>query len=196
MSDTHFVVPAEKLSRVVTPFVRTPDGALTRQPPQPAPKVTFFSGGGGLFSTAPDYLRFVRALMAGGQLDKQRILSAESVALMGRNQIGELTIRPLPSLIPQFAANNAVLPGGADKFGLGFALNSKAVGTTRGLNTMAWAGIFNTFFWIDREKQVSAVFFTQMLPGLEPGVTKLVEEFDRAVYGLKAPQSALRPANR
>ena len=50
---------------------------------------------------------------------------------------------------------------------------------------MAWAGIFNTFFWIDREKQVSAGFFTQMLPGLEPGVTKLVEEFDRAVYDLK-----------
>jgi CubicO group peptidase (beta-lactamase class C family) len=196
MSDTYFIVPAEKQPRVVPQFVRGPDGALTQQPPPPAPKVTFFSGGGGLFSTAPDYLRFVRALMAGGQLDKQRILSAESVGLMGRNQIGEMAIRPLPSLIPQFATNNAELPGALDKFGLGFALNSKPGGSPRGLNTMTWAGIFNTFFWIDRDKQVSAVFFTQMLPGLEPGVTKLVEEFDRAVYELKKTGSAPKPASR
>ena len=196
MSDTYFIVPADKQSRVVPQFVRTPDGALAQQPPQPAPKVTFFSGGGGLFSTAPDYLRFIRALMAGGQLDKRRILSAESVALMGRNQIGELTIRPLPSLIPQFATDNAALPGALDKFGLGFALNSKPGGTLRGLNTMAWAGIFNTFFWIDRERQVSAVFFTHMLPGLDPGVTKLVEDFDRAVYEWKKTGSAPSPASR
>lgn len=196
MSDTYFVVPAEKQSRVLPQYVRAADGTLTQQPPPPAPKVTFFSGGGGLYSTAPDYLRFVRALMAGGQLDKRRILSAESVALMGRNQIGELTIRPLPSLIPQFATNNAALPGALDKFGLGFALNSKPGGTPRGLNTMSWAGIFNTFFWIDRERQVSAVFFTHLLPGLEPGVTKLVEDFDRAVYEWKKTGSAPKPASR
>jgi methyl acetate hydrolase len=196
MSDTSFIVPEDKQSRVVPQFVRTPDGGLAQQPPQPAAKVTFFSGGGGLFSTAPDYLRFVRALMAGGQLDKRRILSAESVALMSRNQIGELTTRPLPSLIPQFAANNAAVPGGGDKFGLGFALNSRPGATARGLNTMSWAGIFNTFFWIDRERQVGAVFFTHMLPGLEPGVTKLVEEFDHAVYDLKKTASAPNPASR
>jgi CubicO group peptidase (beta-lactamase class C family) len=190
MTDTYFVVPPEKQSRVVPTFVRAPDGTLTQQPPQPAAKVTFFSGGGGLFSTAPDYLRLVRAVLAGGQLDKGRILSPESVALMGRNQIGDLAVRPLPSLIPQFATSNAVLPGTRDKFGLGFALNSKAGGMPRGLNTMAWAGIYNTFFWIDREKQLGAVFFTHMLPGMEPGVTRLVEDFDRAVYDLKKAGAA------
>jgi methyl acetate hydrolase len=158
--------------------------------------VTFFSGGGGLYSTPPDYLRFVRAMMAGGQLDKQRILSAESVASMGRNQIGSLTVRQLPSMIPQFAVPNAILPGAPDKFGLGFGLNSKPRGTSRGLNTMTWAGIYNTFFWIDREKQIGAVFFTQMLPGMEPNVTKLVEEFEGVVYQLKKAGSAPTPASR
>ena len=196
MSDTYFIVPAEKQSRLVPLFVRAPDGALTQQPPQPAPEITFFSGGGGLFSTAPDYLRFVRAMMAGGQLDKRRILSAESVALMGRNQIGALTVRPLPSLIPQFAVSNAVLPGARDKFGLGFALNSKAGNLPRGLNTMAWAGVFNTFFWIDREKQLGAVFFTHMLPGIEPGVARLVDDFDRAVYEWKTTGTAPGAASR
>jgi CubicO group peptidase (beta-lactamase class C family) len=196
MSDTYFIVPPEKQSRLVPQFIRAADGAISRQPAPAAVKVTFFSGGGGLYSTPPDYLRFVRAMMAGGQLDKQRILSAESVASMGRNQIGSLTVRQLPSMIAQFAVPNAILPGAPDKFGLGFGLNSKPRGTSRGLNTMTWAGIYNTFFWIDREKQIGAVFFTQMLPGMEPNVTKLVEEFEGVVYQLKKAGSAPTPASR
>ena len=126
----------------------------------------------------------------------QQRAAAAGVGLVHRvgEDIGNLTIRPLPSLIPQFAASNAILPGAADKFGLGFALNSKPGGTPRGLNTMASAGIFNTFFWIDRERQISAVLFTHMLPGLEPGVTKLVEDFDRAVYEWKKTGTAPKPS--
>jgi methyl acetate hydrolase len=182
MSDTFFVVPPAKQSRLVPQFQRTADGSLAASPQKPMPPITFFSGGGGLFSTAPDYMRFVRAMLAGGTLDKHRILSAESVAMMGRNQIGHLAIRPMKSLIPFLAADMAVLPGGLDKFGLGFAVNSKPAASGRGPNTMAWAGIFNTFFWIDRDKQIGAVLFTHMLPGLEPGPLMLLEEFDRAVY--------------
>jgi CubicO group peptidase (beta-lactamase class C family) len=101
---------------------------------------------------------------------------------MGRNQIGSLSISPFRSLWPQFATDGATLPGGLDKFGLGVALNSASAETQRGLGTMAWAGIFNTFFWIDREKGVGAVLMTQMLPGLDPGARKLLEDFDRGVY--------------
>jgi CubicO group peptidase (beta-lactamase class C family) len=186
MPDSFFNVPPDKQSRLVPVFQRKEDGSLAQQPPQPVKPVEFFSGGGGLHSTAPDYLRFVRALMAGGQLGQHRILSAESVATMGKNQIGDLTIRPLHSLIPQLATDGATLPGALDKFGLGFALNSTSVDTKRGVNTMSWVGIFNTFFWIDREKQVGAVLLSQMLPGLDPGPRKLLEDFDRAVYAWRA----------
>jgi methyl acetate hydrolase len=136
----------------------------------------------GLFSTAPDYMKLVRALMAGGRLGDRRILSAESVAMMGTNQIGQLMLRPMPSMLPPFAVDRAVLPGNAEKFGLGFALNLKATPSGRGARTMAWAGIYNTFFWIDREKQVGAVLMSQMLPYLDPGATKLLDDFDAAVY--------------
>jgi CubicO group peptidase (beta-lactamase class C family) len=105
---------------------------------------------------------------------------------MGRNQIGGLMVREMTSLIPQLATPGAVLPGGLDKFGLGFALNSKALGTGRAANTMSWAGIFNTFFWIDREKQVGAVLMTQMLPFLDPAPKKLLEDFDRSVYASRS----------
>ena len=186
MSDSFFNVPPDKQSRLVPTFQRKEDGSLAQQPRQPTRRGEFFSGGGGLHSTAPDYLRFVRALMAGGQLGQHRVLSADSVAMIGQNQIGDLTIRPFASLIPQLATDGATLPGALDKFGLGFALNTSSVGTERGANTMSWAGIFNTFFWIDRERQVGAVLMSQMLPGLDPGPQKLLEDFDRAVYARRA----------
>lgn len=182
MVDSFYNVPPEKQSRVVPAFQRNPDGSLGEQPRPPAKPAEVFLGGGGLHSTAPDYLRFVRALMAGGTLEGRRILSADSVALMGTNQIGDLTIFPLPSMIPQFITDRAEIPGALDTFGLGFALNSRTDKTARGANTMVWAGVYNTFFWIDREKQVSAVVMTQVLPFLDPGPQRLLEDFDRALY--------------
>ena len=188
MSDTFFNVPAAKQARMVATFQRNADGTLAEQPRQPVTAVEFFAGGSGLFSTAADYMTFVRALLGGGQLGERRILSAQSVATMGSNQIGAFAIRPLSSLIPPLMVDGAVMPGSLDKFGLGFALNSAAVPSGRGANTMSWAGIFNTFFWIDREKQVAGVLLTQMLPFLDPGPKKLIEDFDRAVYAKQSSE--------
>ena len=81
-------------------FQRDADGSLIEQPRRQT-TVDLFSGGGGLYSTARDYLTFSRAIVAGGQLAGRRILSAESVEAMGRNQIGEMTIGPFTSLVPQ-----------------------------------------------------------------------------------------------
>ena len=187
MPDSFFVVPAGKQSRLVPTFGRGPDGGLVQQPARPADPVEFFSGGGGLHSTARDYMKFARAILGGGQLAGRRILSAQSVSAMGQNQIGELSVRVMPSLIPQLTTDGAVLPGDLDKFGLGFALNSKPVPGSRGATTLAWAGIYNTFFWIDREQQVCAVLMTQMLPFLDPGPMKLLEDFNRAVYASAVP---------
>jgi methyl acetate hydrolase len=187
MADTYFDVPPAKQPRMVSAHHRQPDGSLAAPPSPPAPAaspapVKFYSGGGGLFSTAGDYLKFARAIMAGGRLGPGRILTRETVAMMGRNQIGELDIRPMPSFMPQLARDRAPMPGRPDKFGLGFAMNTQPLEKGRGANTLSWAGIFNTFFWIDREKDVCAVLMTQMLPFLEDGPQTLVNDFDRAVY--------------
>lgn len=181
MNDTYFNVPQEKQARLLKHHHRLEDGRLEEDPPSPMAPVVFFSGGGGLYSTASDYLTFARALMAGGQAGKARILTAESVALMGRNQIGELERRSAPSLMPQLL-KDAPLPGRPDKFGYGFALNSSALEKGRGANTLSWAGIHNTFFWIDREKGLCAVLMTQMLPFLDDGPKAVMDDFERAVY--------------
>jgi CubicO group peptidase (beta-lactamase class C family) len=182
MHDSFFKVPAEKQPRLAGNYQRKEDGSLAKQPANPIPASDFNSGGGGLYSTAADYLRFAQALLAGGELEGRRILKPASVSMMGSNQIGDLTIRPIPSLMPQFARDKAILPGSLDKFGLGFAINTATSESGRGANTMAWAGAFNTFFWIDRQKKVCAVLMTQMSPALDPGPAKLLGDFDRAVY--------------
>ena len=186
MDDTFFNVPPDKQPRVAGVYQRTADGALAEQPRPPAKPVEFFSGGGGLHSTAADYVRFARAMMAGGRLGPRRVLTQESVAQMGRNQIGELALHPMPSFVPQLAKDRAAMPGQPDKFGLGFALNTQPLDKGRGASTLSWAGIFNTFFWIDRDQKVCAVLMTQMLPFLEDGPQALVNDFDRAVYAWRA----------
>jgi CubicO group peptidase (beta-lactamase class C family) len=177
MPDSFFDVPAEKQARMVAVYQRKPDGTLTEVPRQPVTPKKFYSGGGGLYSTASDYLRFTRALLAGGK----PVLKPETVAMMGQNQIGELTVQPMPSLMPQFIKDRVSLAG-LDKFGLGFALNSKAQENGRGPNTMGWAGVYNTYFWIDREKGLVAVLMMQLSPFMDDGAAKTLSDFDRAVY--------------
>jgi methyl acetate hydrolase len=182
MRDSTFKVPAEKQSRLAGVYRRKDDGTLEKQPQTPVPASDFNSGGGGVYSTAADYLRFTHALLSGGELEGRRILKKSSVDMMARNNIGDLTVRPMPILVPQLAKDGATLPGSLDKFGLGFAINSSAIQNGRGASTMSWAGIFNTFFWVDREKKVCAVLMTHMSPFLDDGPRKLLEDFDRAVY--------------
>lgn len=186
MGDSFFNVPADKQARVVTVHQRRDDGTLAENPPQVFKPVQFLSGGGGLYSTAADYLKFTRMLLGGGKLGKTRVLQAETVALMGRNQIGDLTLTEIKSLAPQFARNGVPIPGLLDKFGLGFAINTQPVEGGRASGSMAWAGIYNTFFWIDQTGKTTAVLMMQLLPFMDDAAKALLEEFELAVYGSTA----------
>jgi len=187
MGDTFFDVPADKQVRVVTVHQRKNDGLLAENPPQQFKPVQFQSGGGGLYSTAPDYLKFTRMLLGGGKLGKTRLLQAETVALMGRNQIGDLNVTEFNSLEPQWARNRVRIPGNLDKFGLGFAINSLPVEGGRAAGSMAWAGIYNTYFWIDPARKTTAVLMTQFLPFLDDAAKSLLEQFELAVYRSESP---------
>jgi methyl acetate hydrolase len=182
MTDTFFNVPPEKQARVVAVHQRQEDGSFLEPPPQPFKSVQFFSGGGGLYSTASDYLKFERMLLGGGKLGDKRILQSETVAQMSRNQIGDLMLVELRSQIPQFAKDPIRIPGSLDKFGLGFAINTKPVEGGRSQGSLAWAGIYNTFFWIDPARKNCAVIMMQLLPFSDDAAYSVVEHFERAVY--------------
>jgi methyl acetate hydrolase len=182
MTDTFFDVPPGKQARVVALHQRQDDGSFLEPPPQPFKPVRFFSGGGGLYSTASDYLKFERMLLGGGKLGNKRILQTETVDQMGRNQIGDLMLAQLRSSVPQFAKDPIRIPGSLDKFGLGFAINTKPVEGGRSQGSLAWAGIFNTFFWIDPPRKTCTVIMMQILPFSDDAAYSVVEHFERAVY--------------
>src|SRR5215472_10092947 len=186
MTDTFCNVPADKQARVVALQLRQADGSFVEPPPQPMKPVKFFSGGGGLYSTAGDYLKFERMVLNGGMFGGKRILRAETVAEMSQNQIGEMKLAELRSTIPQLIKNPVRLPGSPDKFGWGFGINSRAVEGGRAAGSLAWDGIFNTFFWIDVSGKTCGVVLMQTLPFSDDGALAAEEEFERALYASAA----------
>jgi methyl acetate hydrolase len=182
MSDTYFNVPDDKAARMAPLFSRSPDGKLTESPVSNTP-TSNFSGGGGLSSTANDYIRFMRALLNGGELDGVRILNAGSIELMAQNHIGELeAANSIISSDPTLSNDVNVFPHSVDKFGLGFLINTEPVPGGRSSGSLMWAGIYNTYFWIDRENDLCAVLMTQILPFYDDDVIQLLGQFETAVY--------------
>ena len=182
MPDTYFILPEEKLPRLATVYAKSSDGVLTPIP-YSRPSEEFFSGGGGLRSTAGDYIRFLRALLNEGELDGVRILGAATVDLMAQNHIGDLEAADsVISLAPGLSNDFDFMPESEDKFGLGFLINSEPIPGGRSAGSLAWAGLYNTYFWIDREQNVCGVLITQILPFYDADVVGLFNRFETAVY--------------
>ena len=183
MTDTSYILPASKFDRLVSTYRRQADGALqqdTRNPPAP-PKQ--FSGGGGLFSTAGDYTRFMQMILGKGRgLNEARILDAKTVESMEINQIGDLTAGKMKSYKPALSADVDMQPGASEKWGLGFLINTTPYDGGRSAGSLAWAGLFNTFYWIDPRRSRCAVLLMQFLPFVDPQAVGLLNDFEHAVY--------------
>jgi methyl acetate hydrolase len=182
MHDTGFMPNADQTARSVQAHSRNPDGSLEPIPPQPQTIPEFFAGGGGLCSTGPDYLAFLRMLLNGGTLDGARILKPETIALMAQNQIGELNVQPMKSQAPTVSNDAEFFPGMVKKWGLSWLINTEDVPGRRSAGSLAWAGLFNTYYWLDPRKQVTGVLLTQILPFADPTVLRLLDGFETAVY--------------
>lgn len=183
MDDTSFI-PNDRLKpRLATVHTRAEDGTLTPfDAPLPPAKPEFYPGGGGLFSTAPDYLRFLRALMAGGALDGKRVLKPETVALMGQNNMGDLNVLPMKTYNPRMSNAVELFPDQPKKWGLTFLINTRDVPGRRSAGSLTWAGINNTYYWLDPKKQIAGVLMTQVLPFADPTVLGLLDRFEAAIY--------------
>jgi methyl acetate hydrolase len=140
-----------------------------------------------------DYLIFERMLLDGGKAGSKRLLKSETVEEMSRNQIGDLNLVDLRSSMPE-VAKDPVRIQGLDKFGLGFAINTKPFEGGRSAGSLTWAGIYSTFFWIDPSRKTCAVLMLQILPFGDDITNTVVAQFERAVYANTA-QTAVRSAN-
>ena len=184
MTETYFNVPQDKQPRLVVVHRRQPDGSLTAGPSQPPTVATRFNGGGGLSSTASDYIRFVQMLLNGGTLDGARILSADTVALMGANQIGSVGVRALKTAQPALSGDFSFIADGRDKWGLGFLIASESHSGKRSAGSLSWGGINNTYFWVDPARGIGGVLLMQFLPFADPKALAVHDAFERAVYEL------------
>ena len=190
MTDTSYNVPPEKAARLVAAQQRDGarmDGAVVLQSPQPGLDIAAPVGGGGLASTASDYARFMRVLLNGGALDGARVLKAETVALMGQNQIGKIGVPALKTALPRSADFNFIADG-RDKFGLGFLITADQVPGKRSAGSLSWGGINNTYFWVDPSRGIAGVILMQYLPFADPKALALHDAFERAAYRLAATQ--------
>src|SRR5271165_4075094 len=181
MTDTGFVPSPEQASRLVRVHRSRPDGSLdpiTLETPQRE----FFSGGGGLLSTGRDYLAFLQMLLHRGRLNGAELLRPETVALMGQNQIGDLQLGIMKTAMPELSNDVDLFPGVNCGHGLANVINTQPGPNGRSAGTLTWAGLFNSYYWIDPEKRVTGVILTQILPFADHKAVKLYGEFESAVY--------------
>jgi methyl acetate hydrolase len=184
MSDTFYYVPKDKEARLVTVNRRLADGATVKDETQPPTSGFTPIGGGGLTSSAGDYLRFTRALLNGGELDGARILSARTVALMGQNHIGALGVPAQKTAIPARSDDFSFIAGGRDKWGLGFLITADAVSGKRSVGSLSWGGINNTYYWLDPSRGITGVILMQFLPFADRKALAIYDAFERGVYQL------------
>ena len=164
MTDTAFAVAADEMDRLAALYLATPGGGLQRSAAlgeaitRPA---VFLSGGGGLVSTAADYHRFTQLLLRGGELDGVRLLSPRTIAYMTRNHLpGHVDLEMFGR--PVFAESTVRGVG----FGLGVSvvIDPSAVRGLTSAGEYAWGGLASTAFYVDPLEEITASFFTQLVP--------------------------------
>ena len=187
MKDTDYLISSVQRDRLVSVHQRKEDGSLDPIAPPDPPWREFWSGGGGLYSTGRDYLVFLQMLMHGGRFNGTQLLRPQTVALMGQNQIGDIRAGLWKTTNPQFTNDLDLFPGIPCKWGLGYMITPQPGPNGRSLGSLTWAGIFNTYYWLDPQKRIAGVFLSQLLPFVDHKAVALYGEFESGVYGgLKA----------
>jgi CubicO group peptidase (beta-lactamase class C family) len=186
MTDTAFLPNEAMTARLAGMAARTPDGDLKPLSLPVNPGSEFWSGGGGLYSTASDYLRFLQMILDGGTAASgAQILTQSSLSLLSQNHKGDVPLRRLGSVMPFLTHDldvGAALGLEAPGWGLGLAINPTTGPNGRSPGSLAWAGLANTYYWADPERQVAGVFMSQLLPFADPKVLAVFAGFERGVY--------------
>lgn len=173
MKDTYFYLPPEKYKRLAMLYTEDSTSHIIKAPEHsplngdfyrdyPAAKGTYYSGGGGLSSTAYDYAIFMQMLLNGGEYNGHRLLSRNTVRMMTMNQIGDLSL-------------------GDNKFGLGFQIITEkgSAQSPEPTGSFSWGGMFSSSYWVDPKEKIVAQLFLQLFPNSHGDIH---EKFKVLVY--------------
>jgi CubicO group peptidase (beta-lactamase class C family) len=182
MADTSFALDEQLASRKVDFHRRKSDGGLEpMQFPLPAPP-HFGMGGGGLYSTARDYLKFLAMILNDGKVNGRTVLSAQSIAAMRTEQIVGRDIGILKAANPALSNDADFFPGQDKGWSLGFLTNKDKGPHGRSAGSLAWGGLANCYYWADPTRHVAGVLMTQVLPFADKQILRVFAEFERSVY--------------
>jgi len=189
MSDTGFKISDDMRERLVGMHARGEDGALAAIPFELEQNPEFHMGGGGLYSTAADYIKFCQMILNKGKGNGNQVLKAETVATMGQNHIGEINVGKMTTAAPPLTNDVDLYPDIVKKWGLSFLINTAKTPEGRSAGSLAWAGLANTYYWIDPSRDVCGVILTQLLPFADKHSLEAFAgfELERGIYaGLDA----------
>lgn len=182
MTSTSFKISESQRQRLASMHARGADGSLEVFPFEVPQEPEFQMGGGGLYGTAQDYIQMALMILNRGTLHGEQVLQPETVKLMAENRIGELDCGEWQTAIPALSNSGNFFPGMKQKWGLGFLINTETTPQGRSSGSLAWAGLANTYYWIDPVKRVTGVFLTQILPFFDSKAVKLFRDFETLVY--------------
>ena len=182
MDSTNFRISDDMAARQSAMHARLPDGSLVAiefgLPPEPE----FQMGGGGLYGTVGDYCRFLQMILGRGSRNGARLLQPETVDQMAANSMGDVRVVALPAVIPDLTNEAEFFPGIEKSWGLTFQINEEPLPTGRPAGGLMWAGLANSFFWIDMANQVAGAYISQQLPFADARSYQLYEDIETATY--------------
>ncbi|MGB3361297.1 MAG: serine hydrolase domain-containing protein [Rhodococcus qingshengii] len=183
MADTAFTMSPSMKDRLAPIHQRESDGSLTpligfELPAEPEVHM----GGHGLHGTVGDYMKFIRMWLNDGAGTSGRVLSSETVAAAVQNGLEGQHVGLLPGVLPTLSNDAEFFPGVPKGWAYSFMTNEEVAPTGRPAGSLAWAGLANLYYWIDRQTGVGGFWATQILPFADPGSINGYLEFETAVY--------------
>jgi methyl acetate hydrolase len=180
MPNTSFEVSPAQAAHLSGVSIRGADGAFADFALAPPANPEVYGMGHALYSTAPDYLRFLRMVLNKGTLDGQRVLS--DINALTADQMRGLQFRKMTTALPPITADVDLHPGSRRTHGLGFLRHEDDIAGRRSAGSLSWAGVLNTHYWIDPARDLAAVFMTQALPFCDPAIMQVFDQFETAAY--------------
>jgi methyl acetate hydrolase len=182
MDHTAFTMTDDMRSRLAAIHQRGDDGTLTATDLELPQDPEVHMGGHGLYSDALDYAKFLRMWLNDGEGPDGPVLSRETVAMATANHLGDLKVKMLPGVIPSLSNDAEFFPGMPKSWALTFMLNDEDAPTGRPAGSLAWAGLANLYYWIDRRNGVAGFWATQILPFADPASVGGYLDLETAVY--------------
>jgi methyl acetate hydrolase len=191
MSDTAFKISDSMRKRLVGMHARGADGVLAPIEFELEQEPEFHMGGGGLYSTGGDYIRFTQMILNKGRGNGNQVLKPETITMMAQNHIGELSVGKMVTATPDLTNDVDFFPDQVKKWGLSFMINTAKTPQGRSPGSLFWAGLANSYFWIDPSRDVTGVILMQMLPFADAKCLEAFAGFESSVYaGLDASRGS------